>query len=285
MRLPEVRKDHMTRVLAVRRFSLVALALCALCAPAQAGVRMTPGDDAAKQRACAKQCATENAAIAAHAPRVSIAPSDEGAPSAHRGTPACTSSTRTLSRAELNELTTRHPSTPVTPERRNERRARAAPNSSVRAHRPTTQRSKLGARDAPATPGMGTLLRLGASAGREISWNERADAHSPWISRDGRAPPRGPTISTFAQAARPGASPPASQQSARHPSFGAALPSAHCDERHRPSPITVSAAARASVCRGPGFAAPSERIVRSHVGRPGSTAARPHSMLSGGLTP
>jgi hypothetical protein len=67
-------------------------------------------------------------------------------------------------------------------------RARTLPNSALRTPHPV-QHTKHAARTTPATPGMGVLLRIGTSGGREISFFLDQLPHAPIAPRSGRAPP------------------------------------------------------------------------------------------------
>jgi hypothetical protein len=90
---------------------------------------------------------------------------------------------------------TGHATLPAAPDHRAEKRehGRPAPTTSLHAHRPLTQRSKGSLRNTPATPGMGLLLRMSTSAGRELSSLIDGVPCAPSTMRSGRAPPAATT--------------------------------------------------------------------------------------------
>jgi hypothetical protein len=86
-------------------------------------------------------------------------------------------------------------------ESRGERReaARPVPNAGGHLQRPSGARAKSTVRSSPATPGMGLLLRIGTSAGRELSWLQDDFVPSSSAPRSGRAPPRASPNRHFAR--------------------------------------------------------------------------------------
>jgi hypothetical protein len=154
---------RMALVTRIRHLSLVLAAVCALALPALAGERMTPGgpDDAQpKSRSIPSVDGSSPAASpGARAPRTSINPTDDVyAPKASASTPAPRGSDVTPAQG-----TARTPA----PEPTVRKRESAA--SIGRTQRPAPARVKVSIRNLPATPGMGTLLRVGVTAGSEIS--------------------------------------------------------------------------------------------------------------------
>ncbi len=124
-------------------------------------------------------------------------------------------------------------------------RAKAATGSAAHVHRPLTQRSKGASRNAPATPGMGLLLRIGATSEREISLLFDNYTHAPIAPRSGRAPPRSELLARLAPAASPCASPSAAIVPSARPlhrgalnppvlPFGSVLACVPAGERARP---------------------------------------------------
>lgn len=81
-------------------------------------------------------------------------------------------------------------------------RGRTAP-STARVQRPLSHRGKGQVHGAPATPGMGLLLRMSTGGGREISWIDDVIPHVPSGTRSGRAPPRASPLSNSAPASPP----------------------------------------------------------------------------------
>jgi hypothetical protein len=175
---------------------------------------------------------------------------------------------------------------PGTPAQPADKRAhgKAATSPAIKAQRPSTARNRSSSRQTPATPSMGSLLRVGTGAGQEISLYLE-DAHSTArTSISGRAPPRAGPPSTFAPAALPVAPPdraieihaglippgPASTRPSPermpHPSATSSMPFVR-DAAARNVPRTLAGLGRAS---------------RPRARRPGSTAPRVF-MLSGGF--
>jgi len=122
-------------------------------------------------------------------------------------------------------------------EHRNDKheRGRATPNTTSHVHRPLTQRSKGASRNAPATPGMGLLLRIGTTAEREISLLYDNFTHAPIAPRSGRAPPCVTSLACLVPASPPAAAPvsapclgarpvPRAAASASNPSCATAAP-------------------------------------------------------------
>ena len=94
-------------------------------------------------------------------------------------------------RAELR-LSTQAGTPASAPEPAHDRRARgkATPGVTLKPNRPSTQRSKtILTRETHAAPGMGLLLRLSVSAGREISWRADEAPATPYDPEPCRGPP------------------------------------------------------------------------------------------------
>lgn len=150
----------------IRHLSLVLAAVGAFAAPALAGERAARGcsdDPAVRSRSNpAPEGGTGPNAPGARAPSTSINPVDDAyAPRAPRATPASPGRAPELNPAPAASA----PAAPVPAARK-----RDAASSLGRTARPAPQRVvKVSMRNLPATPGMGTLLRVGVTAGREIS--------------------------------------------------------------------------------------------------------------------
>jgi hypothetical protein len=187
----------MALVARIRRLSLVLASVGALVAPALAGDHMAPGcpdETSAKSRSL--PC-TDCMSPAARAPRTSVNPSDDvytpkSKPSAAH--PADVGPAPGANHTPVSDA----------PAREHKREHATA---IARAPRPAPQRVRVSIRNLPATPGMGTLLRVGVTAGREISWLEFNVPFAPTSSHSGRAPPPGSTPANLAPAALPGAPP------------------------------------------------------------------------------
>ena len=153
----------MALVARIRFLALVLAAVCALVAPALAGERMSPGcpdDTQSKSRSVPSVDGGSPAASAgARAPRTSINPADDVyVPKASAPAPAPRGSD-----VSPPQGTARTPAPETTV------RKRQSANSIGRPQRPAPARVKVSIRNLPATPGMGTLLRVGVTAGSEIS--------------------------------------------------------------------------------------------------------------------
>jgi hypothetical protein len=118
------------------------------------------------------------------------------------------------------------PAAPARPAEKREHARTSTPATVLHTHRPTAQRSKSAARNTPATPGMGTLLRFGAAAGREISVLIDCEKQTLSTRHSGRAPPAGRGNAPHASALPPFGSPTAAIPFARHELPGAACPAA-----------------------------------------------------------
>ncbi len=135
-------------------------------------------------------------AIAAPGPRPAPAPEDA----------ACTPGVAKVAPAALappaprGEIAPAPDQRPASPAHRNRGRTTT---SSSRVQRPTTHRGKGQTHGAPATPGMGLLLRMSTGGGREISWVDDIVPHVPAGPRCGRSPPRGSPLSNSAPASPP----------------------------------------------------------------------------------
>jgi len=123
-----------------------------------------------------------------------------------RCAPACSTATH---HADLRVTPASAPLPMPAPDHRGEKREHGKTTTGValKTQRPTTQRSKGNVRNAPATPGMGMLLRMGASAGREISYRIDLIPNEPLEHISGRAPPRATALTHFAPASPPCAPP------------------------------------------------------------------------------
>lgn len=192
---PEPRMALLARI---RRLTLVLTAVGALVAPVFAGERVTPtgGTDESGSRTRSVQPTDATAPptlSSAHAPRTSITPLDDGyAPAARTTTPAPRGS----------ELAPASPATRTGSGDAPARRRESATSISRTPPKPQP-RAKVSMRNLPAAPGMGTLLRVGVTAGREISWLDFELPTAPTSRHSGRAPPRAPTLSNPAPAATP----------------------------------------------------------------------------------
>jgi hypothetical protein len=206
----------MTLVARIRHLSLVLVAVGALVAPVLAGERIAPGGTDETQvkgrsippAAETGSCSATTPSAAARTPRTSINPTDDG----YAPKPARTSGTAAAHPAELSPATAAPPAPASTPPARK----RESATSVSRAPRPAAQRAKVSMRNLPATPGMGTLLRVGVSAGREISFLDFTLPSAPRTAHSGRAPPLGRAISHPAPAALPGAPPTAANNASAH---------------------------------------------------------------------
>jgi hypothetical protein len=194
------------------------------------------------------------------------------------GLPVASSPTSSARAGSLAPATLPHASTPplpASPDHRSEKRerGRAPVGTTVNSHRPATQRSKGAVRNTPATPGMGMLLRMGASAGREISMITDVRPQSDLGCQRGRAPPRGDHTSNLEPALPPFGSPLAATP-ARHPLTAGApeLPIRHRLIAAAP-PSPGACACAAFVANGPD-ALPMERLARSCAVRLKGAAAR-----------
>ena len=199
----------MTIVARIRQLSLVLVAVCAVVAPVLAGERCAPcgtDDCPSKGRTspASYDAGTASSPSASRASRTtSINPADDVyAPKAARSSAA---STRPTEMSPTASAPAPAPSAP--PARKHE-----SATSISRAPRPSSPRVKVSMRNLPATPGMGTLLRVGVSAGREISWLDFTIPSAPRSSHSGRAPPGASAIAHPAPAALPGAPPQAANR-------------------------------------------------------------------------
>ena len=213
----------MALVARIRRLTLTIAALGALTAPVLAGQRMTPGSDDALARSRntpSTECTTPATGAASRNARTSVGPGEDCY--GPHSTPACTGTTPCTRPSELRSTAsaTPKPSRQEQPARSHQRNA--ATTNLSRTSRQAPQRSKVNVRNLPATPGMGTLLRVGSTAGREISWIDLGVPSAPWLTRGGRAPPRGPTLATSPPAALPAAPPQAAPLRVCPPSPGTA---------------------------------------------------------------
>lgn len=211
----------MAFVARIRRLTLVFAAVGALVAPVLAGERVTPGgatDDSAPRARSVQPTDPTPVLGSAHAPRTSITPIDDGyAPTAKTNSP-------TPKATELAPAATSRTQPNDSPARRRE----SATSVSRTAPKPQP-RAKVSMRNLPAAPGMGTLLRVGVTAGREISWLEFELPSAPTSRHSGRAPPLAPTHSNPAPAATPVA-----------PPLAANLASARTSSAPRPLPFPTT---------------------------------------------
>lgn len=154
-------------------FALAALAVAATFAgPSFAGDRATPG--CAESPARTKGGSSlEGAAPAASAParrdNASIEPGEGYVPLSRNAPPAAAPAPRP---AEPSSAPVLAPRTEKPAVKANATSRVATPPAPARRAKPgpaTTGPAKMSLPNLPATPGMGTLLRVGISAGREIS--------------------------------------------------------------------------------------------------------------------
>lgn len=278
----------MALVARIRRLSLVLAAIGALVAPALAGERMAPGcppgcpDEAqAKVRSLPPPDAgSAPTAAATRAPRTSVNPTDD----IYVPKPKVVAPAPHAAEVSPAPATSRAP-VPVPPARERKRESATAIG---RAPQPGPQRIKVSIRNLPATPGMGTLLRVGATAGREISLLEFVPAATPCRTHSGRAPPLGPSLANPAPAALPGVPPSAAPLRACPPSRGTA-PLYHPDPQldliaHRRAPRLAHAGADPMAALSTPSITERRPRARSGAGRPESAPPRDSSRLSGGLT-
>ncbi len=135
-------------------------------------------------------------AIAAPSARPAPAPDDAAcAPGVSKVAPAAPAPT-----AARREIAPTPDPRPASPAHRDRGRTTS---SSARVQRPMTHRGKGQVHGAPATPGMGLLLRMSTGGGREISWVDDIVPHVPAGPRCGRSPPRGSPLSNSAPASPP----------------------------------------------------------------------------------
>lgn len=226
----------MALVARIRRLTLVFAAVGALVAPVLAGERVTPGgatDDSGPRARSVQPVDPTPVLGSAHAPRTSITPLDDGyAPTAKATSPA----------PKATELA---PTAPARNSSDAAARRRESATSVTRTPPKPQPRAKVSMRNLPAAPGMGTLLRVGVTAGREISWLDFELQSAPTSRHSGRAPPRAPTLSNPAPAATPVAPPPAAN-------FASALTS------FAPRPLPFPTTFRSDPCA---FAPPLSRAV------------------------
>jgi len=161
---PEAFGMRMTLAARIRR-SLIALAgLMVLAAPALAGNPPTP-NTCDETQAVKSRSSSESSSPSASHRETSISPTDDGYVPLSRTAPVTAPSAPRPA----------EPAGPVTVSPRVEKpatvRKAEASTASSRTKRtaPVPPRAKVSIPNLPATPGMGTLLRVGITAGREIS--------------------------------------------------------------------------------------------------------------------
>lgn len=123
-------------------------------------------------------------------------------------TPVCMTPPSRLANANRTESVrlnvpepTRQPSAPEPSQERREK-AKPALSPMPRASRQgAPHRPRVTTRPLPAAPGMGTLIRMGMTVGREISFLEEAAPSRPIRPNAGRAPPAARVSAPLAQAA------------------------------------------------------------------------------------
>jgi hypothetical protein len=274
----------MKLVARIRHLSLVMAALGALVAPVLAGEHVAPGGtDDTQVRSRSLPASSESApstAPASRTPRTSVNPTDD----VYAPRPAKSSSAPSARPAELAPA----PAAPPAPANAPPARKRESASTLNRPARPATPRAKISMRNLPAAPGMGTLLRVGVSAGREISMLEYTVPSAPRTAHSGRAPPRGDAIAHLAPAALPGA-PPSAANIARAHLSAAPLRSTHPDHTTtEPGPLGPDARELRACANRP--AAHSVSRFQAPAGRTGPGARRSESTpaprsprLSGGL--
>ncbi|MCC6652995.1 MAG: hypothetical protein IT348_17710 [Candidatus Eisenbacteria bacterium] len=172
----------------IRRVAVIAC-LAALCAaPAMArrlGTPPPPPDESLSQP---------------HAPVAEVvtpAVNHPGNPGSDE-TPLCMPApmrTASSGRADLSRPTApempRLPAVPANDGERREKAKASGPTIGPRVVRAPVARARVNthSRPVPATPGMGTLLRMGMTVGREISFLEESPLTRPSRTQGGRAPP------------------------------------------------------------------------------------------------
>ncbi len=183
----------------IRRVAVIAC-LAALCAaPAMArrlGTPPPPPDESLSQP---------------HAPVaevVSPAVNHPGNPGSDE-TPLCMPTplrTASAGRADLSRPAApempRMPATPTTDGEKREKAKMSTPTIGPRVVRAPAARARIQShsRPLPATPGMGTLLRMGMTVGREISFLDEVPPTRPARTHGGRAPPASRFIANSALA-------------------------------------------------------------------------------------
>jgi hypothetical protein len=189
-----------------RRIVLALAFAGSLVAPALAQRTTSSGIDEPAARAThhANTACTGSTRISAS--HVAAGCTDDTPVIASRCAPACSTGTR---HAELRVGPAGAPLPLPSSDHRGEKRehGKTATGVALKTQRPSTQRSKGNIRNAPATPGMGTLLRMGASAGREISYLLDMTPIEPLEHISGRAPPPATALTPLAPASPPCASP------------------------------------------------------------------------------
>lgn len=146
-------------------------------------------------------------------------------------------------RTEVGRTNTPEPTRqPIAPEQSQERREKAkqsiSPSTRLAPRQAPHKQSRVGSRPIPATPGMGALIRMGMTVGREISFLDDMAPSRPDRPHVGRAPPA-PRSVVSAQAS------PAAPQFAANRHLPAFAPSA---AHSRPSPSSRTPVAAVTCC-------------------------------------
>ena len=278
----------MKPVARIRHLSLVLVAVGALVAPVLAGEHIAPGgtdDSQVKGRSIPPSTETASSSscaqcASAHTPHASINPTDDGyAPKPSRST-----STPSSHPVELSPTTATPPLPPASAPPAHKRESAT---SVSRAPRPGSQRVKVSMRNLPATPGMGTLLRVGVSAGREISLLDFTLPASSRTVHSGRAPPAPAAISHPAPAALPGAPPSAANfASAQVPAAPQRNTESTPDQLNAPGPAPRDLRALFALCalpaQGDRFAARPAPRLQTPIPHTGTDAERSESALASG---
>ena len=154
----------MTLAARIRLSSIVAAGLITLAVPVIAGNPPTP-NTCDETQVVKSRSSSESSSASSNRHETSISPTDDGYVPLSRTAPVTAPSTPRPA----------EPAAPVTVSPRVEKPATAhkadasATASRTKRPAPTPARAKVSIPNLPATPGMGTLLRVGITAGREIS--------------------------------------------------------------------------------------------------------------------
>ncbi len=165
----------MTHAARIRRplFSLAALAMAvAFAGPALAGDRATPGCAESPARAkggSSLEGATPAASTPVRRDNASIEPGEGYVPLSRTATPSATPAPKPSETTPAPVLAPRTEKPAVKAKATSRAEAPPAAGRRAKAGPATTGPAKRSLPNLPATPGMGTLLRVGISAGREIS--------------------------------------------------------------------------------------------------------------------
>jgi cytoskeletal protein RodZ len=160
---PKASECDMTLAARIRLSLILAAGLMALAAAALAGNPPTP-NTCDETQAVKSRSNSDNSSASATRRETSISPTDDGYVPLSRTAPV-------TAPAALHPT---EPVSPVTVSPRVEKPAAHKAEAATAASRskrtaPTPPRAKVSIPNLPATPGMGTLLRVGITAGREIS--------------------------------------------------------------------------------------------------------------------